>query len=89
LGLGMGQVNRVDAVAHSIERMQKHHKNHQNAVLASDAFFPFSDSISLIAKAGIKWVLQPGGALKDSEVIAEAKTLGINMIFSGTRHFKH
>lgn len=89
LGLGMGQVNRVDAVAQSIERMKKHHPQFQTPVLASDAFFPFPDSIELIAKAGIKWVIQPGGAMKDKDVVDAAKNLGVNLIFSGTRHFKH
>lgn len=89
LGLGMGQVNRVDAVAHAIERMKKHHPNFKTPVLASDAFFPFPDSVDLIAAVGIQWVLQPGGAMRDKDVIAAAEKHGINMIFTGTRHFKH
>ncbi len=89
LGLGMGQVNRVDAVEHAIGRMKKHHPQHRVPVLASDAFFPFPDSIELIAQAGIKWVLQPGGAMKDKDVIAAAQKHGINIILTGQRHFKH
>lgn len=90
LGLGMGQVNRVDAVKSSIERWQAFHENYEGpVVLASDAFFPFSDSIELIAEAGIKWVVQPGGSIKDEAVIAKAKDLGVGMFFTGERHFLH
>jgi phosphoribosylaminoimidazolecarboxamide formyltransferase/IMP cyclohydrolase len=89
VGLGMGQVNRVDSVAHAIERMQKHHPNVKDPVLASDAFFPFPDSIELIAKAGIKWVIQPGGSVNDDAVIAAAEKLNVNLIFTNRRHFKH
>lgn len=89
-GLGMGQVNRVEAVAHAIERMKKHHpKIEGSLVLASDAFFPFADSIELIAKAGIKWIIQPGGSVKDEEVFQKAKELGIEMVLTGQRHFRH
>jgi phosphoribosylaminoimidazolecarboxamide formyltransferase/IMP cyclohydrolase len=89
LGLGMGQVNRVDAVEQAVQRMRKFHPRFENPVLASDAFFPFPDSIEIIAQAGIRWVLQPGGSIKDEEVIQSAKRRGVNLIFTGTRHFKH
>ena len=89
LGLGMGQVNRVDAVELSIARMHKFHPEAKNAVLASDAFFPFTDSIDLIHKAGIKWVIQPGGSVKDEEVFARAKELGVTLVLTGQRHFRH
>ncbi len=89
-GLGMGQVNRVEAVAHAIERMQKHHPKIKGPlVLASDAFFPFADSIELIAKAGVTWIVQPGGSVKDEEVFQKAKDLGIEMVLTGQRHFRH
>lgn len=89
-GLGMGQVNRVEAVSHAIERMKKHHPTIGGPlVLASDAFFPFADSIELIAKAGIKWIVQPGGSVKDEEVFQKAKELGIEMVLTGRRHFRH
>jgi len=65
------------------------HPQVQNAVLASDAFFPFPDSIKAIAEAGIRWVIQPGGSKKDAEVISAAKDLGVNIILTGTRHFRH
>lgn len=89
VGLGMGQVNRIDAVKHSIERMRTHFGNLDNVILASDAFFPFSDSVEIAARSGVKWVLQPGGSVKDEEVFTRAQELGVNMIVTGQRHFKH
>ncbi|MCB0365122.1 MAG: bifunctional phosphoribosylaminoimidazolecarboxamide formyltransferase/IMP cyclohydrolase [Bdellovibrionaceae bacterium] len=89
VGLGMGQVNRVDAVEQAIARMRKFHGDATNVVLASDAFFPFADSIELAAKAGVKWVIQPGGSIKDEEVKSKAKELGVTMVLTGTRHFQH
>ncbi len=88
LGLGMGQVNRVDAVRHALERYHKFHHG-KKAVLVSDAFFPFADSIEEIAKAGIKWVLQPGGSIKDEEVFKKSKELGVHLVITGRRHFRH
>ena len=88
LGMGMGQVNRVDAVSHAIERMRKFHQP-RVPVLASDAFFPFPDSISMIADAGIRWVIQPGGSVKDQDVLNQAQKLGVNVILTGVRHFRH
>ncbi len=89
LGLGMGQVNRVDAVELAIQRWGKHQSEASSPVLISDAFFPFKDSIDRIAAAGIRWVLQPGGSLRDDEVIQAAKDHGINLVLSGARHFRH
>ncbi|MDX9730502.1 MAG: bifunctional phosphoribosylaminoimidazolecarboxamide formyltransferase/IMP cyclohydrolase [Bdellovibrionales bacterium] len=90
VGLGMGQVNRVDAVEQAIARMRKHHPNTVGpVVLASDAFFPFADSMELIAEAGIRWVIQPGGSIRDSEVLSRAEALGISTVLTGTRHFRH
>ncbi len=90
LGMGMGQVNRVDAVEHAIARAQKNHPQLlSQAVLASDAFFPFADSIALIHQAGIRWIIQPGGSVRDDEVIAKAKEYKINLVLTGTRHFRH
>lgn len=89
LGLGMGQVNRVDSVVQAIQRAGHFHKESSDWVLASDAFFPFPDSIDQAAQAGIKWIIQPGGSLKDSEVFERAKDLGVNLIITGQRHFLH
>lgn len=92
LGLGMGQVNRVEAVAHAIERMEKHHGESlktRTPVMASDAFFPFKDSVELAAKSGVKWIIQPGGSINDEEVIQAAAELGVCLVLTGTRHFRH
>jgi len=90
LGLGMGQVNRVDAVESALSRWKTFHPAYKGpVVLASDAFFPFVDSIELIARAGVKYVVQPGGSIKDKEVVAKAEELGVTMFFTGKRHFLH
>ncbi len=89
LGLGMGQVNRVDSVKLAIERWKHFHGQISDPILISDAFFPFSDSIELIASHGIQWVLQPGGSVRDEEVIAAAKRSAVNLVFTGVRHFRH
>ncbi len=89
VGLGMGQVNRVDSVKQAIERMRTHFGDLKDVILISDAFFPFPDSVELAASAQVKWILQPGGSVKDQEVIAAAQKLKINMVMTGVRHFKH
>jgi phosphoribosylaminoimidazolecarboxamide formyltransferase / IMP cyclohydrolase len=86
IGIGMGQVSRVDAVNLAI---QKAGDKTVGSVLLSDAFFPFRDSIDLIAEYGIKTVIQPGGSKKDQEVIDACNELGIAMYFTGSRCFKH
>ncbi len=86
VGIGMGQVNRVDsaklAVARAGDRVR-------GSVCASDAFFPFADGLEILTQAGVKAVVQPGGSVRDEEVIAAAKKAGIAMFFTGTRHFSH
>ena len=89
VGLGMGHVSRVSAVEMAIRSYQKFHPQATDLVLASDGFFPFPDSIELAGKAGIKWILQPGGSLRDKEVRAKATELNINMILTGQRVFAH
>ena len=86
IGVGAGQMSRVDAVRLSIQKAQPSPKG---AVLASDAFFPFRDNIDVAADAGITAVIQPGGSVRDAEVIQAADEHGISMIFTGVRHFKH
>jgi phosphoribosylaminoimidazolecarboxamide formyltransferase / IMP cyclohydrolase len=86
IGVGAGQMSRVDSVKLSIEKARPTAKG---AVLASDAFFPFRDSIDEAATAGITAIIQPGGSVRDSEVIEAADEHGISMIFTGLRHFKH
>ena len=90
LGLGMGQVNRVDAVKIALKRAKDFHPQHtENLILASDAFFPFPDSVEWAKKGAVRWIIQPGGSIKDKEVLQKAKELEINIILTGKRHFKH
>ena len=86
LGVGAGQMSRVDSVNIAIEKAGVLSKN---AVLASDAFFPFRESIDLAAKAGITAVMETGGSIRDPEVIAEANEHNIALVFTGRRHIKH
>ena len=86
VGLGAGQVSRVDAVHMAL---RKGGKNVKGGILASDAFFPFRDSIDAIKDSGVKVVVQPGGSIRDSEVIEACDEYGIAMMFTGTRCFKH
>ncbi len=89
-GMGMGQVNRVDAVEQALSRALKYHPDEANLCLASDAFFPFADSIEKIANFGrVDWIIQPGGSIKDQEVISAAEKSNIGMILTGRRHFRH
>lgn len=86
LGIGPGQVSRVNAVKIALDRAAG---QTQDAVLASDAFFPFRDNIDLLAESGIKTIIQPGGSIKDPDVIAACDEHGIAMLFTGTRCFTH
>ncbi len=85
-GVGAGQMSRVDSVEIAI---RKAGDRANGCVLASDAFFPFADSIAAAAQAGIKAIIQPGGSVRDQEVIDACNQKGIAMVFTGTRHFKH
>ena len=90
VGLGMGQVDRVNAVELACLRMNQYHPQIKTpVVMASDGFFPFPDSIERAVKKGIKWVIQPGGSIKDKEIFKKAQELGLNMICTYRRHFKH
>jgi phosphoribosylaminoimidazolecarboxamide formyltransferase / IMP cyclohydrolase len=86
IGCGAGQMSRVDSVDIAI---QKAGPRAAGAVLASDAFFPFADSIPKAAAAGVAAIIQPGGSVRDDEVIAAADEHGIAMVFTGVRHFRH
>ena len=86
LGVGAGQMSRVDAAKIAIAKAQN---SLQGTVAASDAFFPFPDGVEEIAKAGATAVIQPGGSVKDPDVIATADRLGLAMVFTGMRHFLH
>ncbi|MFZ4125172.1 MAG: bifunctional phosphoribosylaminoimidazolecarboxamide formyltransferase/IMP cyclohydrolase [Rickettsiales bacterium] len=89
IGIGAGQMSRVDSVRIAIEKARANGHDTKGAVLASDAFFPFADNVALAKEAGIAAVVQPGGSVRDAEVIAAADEAGIAMVFTGTRHFKH
>jgi phosphoribosylaminoimidazolecarboxamide formyltransferase/IMP cyclohydrolase len=86
VGIGMGQVNRVDSARLAVTRAGD---RAQGSVAASDAFFPFADGLQILIDAGISAVVQPGGSVRDEEVIAAAQNAGVAMFFTGTRHFSH
>jgi phosphoribosylaminoimidazolecarboxamide formyltransferase/IMP cyclohydrolase len=86
VGIGAGQVSRIDAVDMAV---RKAHDSIKDTVLASDAFFPFRDSIDRIAKTGVRAIIQPGGSVRDEEVIAACNEHNIAMVFTGKRCFKH
>lgn len=86
LGVGAGQMNRVQSVRLALEQAGEAARG---AVLASDAFFPFPDSVEAAAEAGIAAIVQPGGSKKDADVVAAADRLGVALVFTGVRHFRH
>ena len=86
VGIGMGQVNRVDSARLAVDRAGD---RVTGAVAASDAFFPFADGLQVLIDAGVRAVVQPGGSVRDDEVIAAAQAAGITMYFTDTRHFFH
>jgi phosphoribosylaminoimidazolecarboxamide formyltransferase/IMP cyclohydrolase len=86
VGIGMGQVNRVDAVKHAVERASLDAKG---CIAASDGFFPFVDGIEELAKAGVTTLVQPGGSIRDEELIEFCNKNNLTMYFTGTRHFLH
>jgi phosphoribosylaminoimidazolecarboxamide formyltransferase / IMP cyclohydrolase len=86
VGIGAGQASRIDAI---IVAARKAGKRSRGAVLASDAFFPKKDALQKAHKAGISSIIQPGGSIKDQEIIKEANKLKISMVFTGVRHFRH
>ncbi len=89
LGVGAGQMSRIDSTKIAVLRAAAHGLDLRGSAVASDAFYPFRDGLDEAAKAGAKSVIQPGGSIKDAEVIAAANEHGIAMIFTGMRHFRH
>lgn len=92
VGVGMGQVNRVDSAKLAVERantLAGEEKRSEGAVAASDAFFPFADGFETLAAAGVRAVVQPGGSVRDAEVIEAANKAGVTMYLTGERHFAH
>ena len=86
VGIGMGQVNRVDSCRLAVDRATSRAKG---SVAASDAFFPFKDGVEILIEAGVRAIVQPGGSMRDQEVIEAAKAAGITMYFTNERHFYH
>ena len=89
LGVGAGQMSRVDSARIARWKAGDAELDLAGGVMASDAFFPFRDGIDTAAEAGIKAVIQPGGSMRDDEVIAAANEHGLAMVFTGVRHFRH
>ena len=94
IGIGSGNTSRVDSVKFAIEKSKrvqliKATKILSGSVMASDAFFPFTDSIKLARKSGVNSIIQPGGSIKDKNVIEEANKSGLSMVFTNKRCFSH
>jgi len=89
LGVGAGQMSRVDSSRIAAIKAAQFGLSLQGSAVASDAFFPFRDGLDVLADAGARCVIQPGGSMRDAEVIAAADERGIAMVFTGVRHFRH
>jgi phosphoribosylaminoimidazolecarboxamide formyltransferase/IMP cyclohydrolase len=89
IGVGAGQMSRVNSARIAAIKAEHAGLEVAGAVMASDAFFPFRDGIDNAAERGIRAVIQPGGSIRDDEVIAAANEAGIAMVFTGVRHFRH
>jgi phosphoribosylaminoimidazolecarboxamide formyltransferase / IMP cyclohydrolase len=89
LGVGAGQMSRVDSARIAAIKARNAGLSLSGAAVASDAFFPFRDGLDVVVEAGARAVIQPGGSVRDDEVIAAANEHGIAMVFTGVRHFRH
>jgi phosphoribosylaminoimidazolecarboxamide formyltransferase/IMP cyclohydrolase len=89
LGIGAGQMSRVDAAKIAVAKAVEHGHDLAGSVAASDAFFPFPDGVEALHEAGIRAVIQPGGSIRDKDVVAACNRLGIAMVVTGRRHFRH
>jgi len=89
VGIGAGQMSRVDSVKIAVIKAATAGLSLQGSVVASDAFFPFPDGVEEAGKAGATAVAQPGGSMRDQDVVAAADKLGMAMVFTGVRHFRH
>jgi phosphoribosylaminoimidazolecarboxamide formyltransferase / IMP cyclohydrolase len=89
VGVGAGQMSRVDSVRIGAAKARELGHSLEGTVVASDAFFPFPDGVEEAAKAGATAVVQPGGSVRDGEVIAAANRSGLAMLLTGVRHFRH
>jgi phosphoribosylaminoimidazolecarboxamide formyltransferase / IMP cyclohydrolase len=91
VGLGSGQVSRVDACRQAVEKAERLHApaGARGAVAASDAFFPFTDGPEILLEAGVSAIVQPGGSMRDAEVLAAVERAGAALVITGRRHFRH
>ena len=89
LGIGAGQMSRIDSLKIAIRKIKEFNLNLNEAIIASDAFFPFADSLEVAAENKIFSIIQPGGSIKDKEIIEKANQLGMSMVFTSERHFYH
>src|SRR5436190_22997726 len=89
IGIVAGQMSRVDASFLAIHKARQQGHDPAGAVLASDAFFPFADGVEEAARAGVRAIIQPGGSVKDAEVVAAADQASLAMVFTGLRQFRH
>jgi phosphoribosylaminoimidazolecarboxamide formyltransferase/IMP cyclohydrolase len=89
LGVGAGQMSRVDSARIALIKAENAGLKLAGSVVASDAFFPFRDGVDVVAAGGARAIIQPGGSVRDDEVIAAADEHGIAMLFTGYRHFRH
>jgi len=89
VGIGAGQMSRVDSARLACEKARRAKIKTRGAVAASDGFFPFADGLEILAKAGVTAVIQPGGSKNDADLVTAADALGLAMIFTGRRHFRH
>ena len=89
IGIGAGQMSRVDAVRLALEKAREQGHDLEDAALASDAFFPFADGPALALEQGVTAIIQPGGSKRDADVVAAVEAAGATMVFTGRRHFRH
>ena len=89
IGIGAGQMSRVDAAFLSVHKARTAGHGTEGAVMGSDAFFPFRDSVDQAVEAGVKAIIQPGGSIRDADVVAAADEHGVAMVFTGQRQFRH
>jgi phosphoribosylaminoimidazolecarboxamide formyltransferase/IMP cyclohydrolase len=89
LGIGAGQMSRVDSARMASIKAENAGLSLKGSAVASDAFFPFRDGLDVVVNSGASSAIQPGGSMRDDEIIAAANEHGIAMVFTGTRHFRH
>ena len=90
IGIGAGQPSRLDSCKIAVQKAKNFQSSKiKNSIAASDAFFPFTDGINILIKAGVKTIIQPGGSIRDKEIINAANKAKIKMFFTNIRHFNH